>query len=122
MQSPYQFQSSPTGHYYLSAAPNYQQYIAPVGVQNSAHFNSATSTVYQQQQQPDSFRTGANLNTCPNHQMVAVPLTPNSSTDNHDGQLEDGSDNSQAGEKMGNENGADGSEVSQHLEPITTCN
>jgi len=28
----------------------------------------------------------------------------------------------QAGEKMGNENGADGSEVSQHLEPITTCN
>lgn len=31
--------------------------------------------------------------------MVAVPLTPNSSTDNHDGQLEDGSDNSQVEDK-----------------------
>ena len=31
---------------------------------------------------------------------VAVPLTPNSSSDNPDGQLEDGSDNSQVEDKV----------------------
>jgi len=88
--SPYQFQSPPTGHYYVSPAPNYQPYIQPVGVQNSAtHYNSTSNYCGQ-----DNFRTGvSNLNTCSNHPVV--PLTPNSSSDNTDGQLEDGSDNSQ---------------------------